>query len=237
MTPIALASTPSSDREFAPDIVEDSHLITEDDTPVDNLYTALQMPLLVDALKASWSPGRKYYAAANVGMFFTNRNPAIVPDVFLSMDIEENPGDAKAQRSYLVWERGKSPELVIEIVSNDRGGELDHKLRTYAEPFRVPHYVVWDPFGHLGEERLHVFRLTDRGYEPTTSRTFPDLGLGVTLQESPEGLPGLAWLRFTDLEGRVLLTGRERATAAEEKLAAAQAKLRELGIDPASVGL
>jgi hypothetical protein len=73
--------------DVAPDIDD---LVTEDDTPVDNLPSEKQQRLLTEPLYSSWGgPGeqRPFLAAANVGVFSQTRTPAIVPDMFLSLDV------------------------------------------------------------------------------------------------------------------------------------------------------
>src|SRR5712692_11855269 len=108
-------------------------LITEDETPVDNLPSEKQQRLLTEPLYSAWSgpgEGRPFLAAANVGVFAQVRNPAIVPDVFVSLDVEVAADWwRKEHRSYFVWEFGKPPELVLEIVSNQEGGEDGEKKR------------------------------------------------------------------------------------------------------------
>ena len=116
----ALAAPPVS--------VDIESLVTEDDTPVDNMPSEKQQRLLTEPLYSSWAGpggGRTFLAAANVGVFAEARNPAIVPDVFLSLDVQvaDNWWD-KRHRSYFVWEFGKPPELVVEIVSNREGNEV-----------------------------------------------------------------------------------------------------------------
>ncbi len=94
------------------------HLITEDETLVDNLPSEKQQRLLTEPLYSAWSgpgEGRTFLAAANVGIFAQVRNPAIVPDMFLSLDVEvAEDWWRKEHRSYFVWEFGKPPELVQE---------------------------------------------------------------------------------------------------------------------------
>ena len=108
---------------ITPDI---QSLITEDETPVDNLPSEKQQRLLTEPLYSSWTgpgEGRTFLAAANVGVFVQVRNPAIVPDMFLSLDVEvAEDWWRKEHRSYFVWEFGKPPDLVLEIVSNTEGG-------------------------------------------------------------------------------------------------------------------
>lgn len=61
-------------------------------------------------------------AEANVGIYHTDKQPPIVPDVFLSLDVQvpENWWE-KQNRCYMVWRFGKPPEVVIEITSNTEG--------------------------------------------------------------------------------------------------------------------
>jgi Uma2 family endonuclease len=51
--------------------------------------------------------------------------PAIVPDVMVSVDVQL-PDELweKKHRSYFMWEYGKPPEIVVEVVSNRKGREL-----------------------------------------------------------------------------------------------------------------
>ncbi len=87
------------------------HLVTEADTPVDNTFSEKQRRLLTEPLYSSWAGlggGRSFVAMANVGLFYAVRQPAFVPDVMLTLDVEL-PADLwpKAHRSYFVWEYGK----------------------------------------------------------------------------------------------------------------------------------
>ncbi len=89
------------------------HLIIEDNEPVDGQYSEKQMRFWTEPLYSSWRPGRPFMAFANVGLFFKNVNPAIVPDSMLSMDLQPRGNlNLKQNRTYLVWDRGKLPEVV-----------------------------------------------------------------------------------------------------------------------------
>jgi hypothetical protein len=68
-----------------PDI---SHIITEDDEPVDNLPSEKQQRLLVEPLYTANVLARPFLAAANVGVFFALNQAPVVPDVFLSLGVE-----------------------------------------------------------------------------------------------------------------------------------------------------
>ncbi|MBC6479675.1 MAG: Uma2 family endonuclease [Hormoscilla sp. GM7CHS1pb] len=206
---------------WEPDV---SNLVTEDDTPIDSWGAEKQQRLLASSIYCS-PPSQKFLAATNVGIFYTLEEPAIVPDVFLSLNvtIPENWWE-KQHRAYMVWNYGKPPELVIEIVSDKSGEELGEKLNIYAK-IGVYHYILYDPSQQLGEKLLRVHELRERRYEETDRTWLEKVGLGVTLWSGVfEGLHGV-WLRWCDRKGNVLLTGDERAQILAEKL-------RELGVDP-----
>jgi Uma2 family endonuclease len=109
-----------------PDIAQ---LVTEDDTPVDNLPSEKQQRLLVEPLYSSWDAGRPFLAASNVGIFSAVNRPPVVPDMFLSLDVQvAEDWWARQHRSYFLWEFGKPPDLVVEIVSNMEGEETGRKF-------------------------------------------------------------------------------------------------------------
>ena len=106
-----------------------ANLVTEDNEPVDNPFSAKQQRLLVEPLYSSWQPideetgePRKFYTDSNVGIFHSVYRPPIVPDAFVSMDAEfHKDWTMKEHRAYFVWEFGKVPDVVVEIVSNTKG--------------------------------------------------------------------------------------------------------------------
>ena len=187
------------------------HLVTEDDVPVDNILSEKQQRLLTEPLYSSWNPGRLFLATANVGLFFAVRQPPLVPDMLLSLDVEV-PGDwlAKEHRSYFVWEFGKVPEAVVEIVSNTEGGETTDKMMKYAQ-IGILYYAIFDPARAVQSEALKVYVLRNTRYVPCPGEWLPALGLGLVLWRGRFENWDLEWLRWCDREGRVIPTGAERA--------------------------
>ena len=193
-------------------------IVTEDDIPVDNIFSAKQARLLIGSLYASWSHprfGRRFIADGNVGVFYAFRQPPVVPDMFLSLDVVL-PADLmkKTNRSYFIWEYGKPPELVVEIVSNAEGGEeqWDGKLGTYGR-IGVGWYVVYDPGLRTGAEALRVYVLSQGQLRRTEERWFEEVGLGVVLWRGVYEGSEETWLRWCDRDGGLILTGEERAEA------------------------
>ena len=103
-----------------------SHLMIEDDTPVDHFQSAQQQRLLLEPLYSSQAVPLPFIAEANVGLFYKLKGDPIAPDVFLSLNVQRAEDYAERRdRSYFVWEFGKVPEVCIEIVSNQEGNELN----------------------------------------------------------------------------------------------------------------
>jgi len=225
---------------------EVSHLITEDDTPVDNLFSAKQQRLLVEPLYSSKPIPWPFLADANVGIFRSNRLSPIVPDAFLSLEVE--PAEdwyAKEHRSYFIWEFGKPPDVVVEVVSNTKGGEAGKKLREYAHT-HISYYVIYDPQQLIQDKLVKVYELHIGEYIPKTTDWLEKVGLGLTLWEGEfEGRQD-QWLRWCDADGNVILTGAERAEIEQERAEREQkranreqkraerlaAQLRALGVEP-----
>ena len=222
-----------------------SHLVTEDDAPVDNIPSEKQQRLLVEPLYSSWLSHMPFLAAANVAIYSSVSKPALVPDVFLSLDVQvADDFWAKEHRSYFVWEFGKPPDVVIEIVSNTKGGEASVKVREYAR-LGIPYYAIYDPQRFVQRADLAVYELRGGVYIPKRDASFRAVDLGLTLWQGVFEGKQDTWLRWCDLQGIVIPTGAERAEGermraegewmrAEREYQRAErlaAKLRELGVD------
>ncbi len=199
------------------------HLVTEDDEPVDNLFSEKQQRLLVSSIYASWQPkypdgsARLFIAASNVGLFASIHETAIVPDAFISMDVKA-PNDLlkKQNHSYMFWEFGKPPDIVIEIVSKTKGGELNQKVQKYAK-MRILYYAVYDPGSVYSSMPLTFFRLIGNEYEKIDFNFFKEIGIGLKLWEGEYEGVSATWLRWFDSENNLVMTGSE-AKDHEQKL-------------------
>lgn len=228
-------------------------IVTEDDTPVDNFQSEKQQRLLVEPLYSSWVPGVPFIAAANVGLFYALKQNPIVPDAFLSLGVDiPDDWSQKQNRSYFAWEIGKFPEVVIEVVSNRKGGELDDKKNDYAR-IGIACYAVFDPLKQLqGKDELNgsllkVWALEQKKYvELSEPLWLESVGLGLTLWEGTfEGRQDL-WLRWCDRQGQVIPTGaegreierqgreveRQRAESERQRAERLAERLRAMGVNP-----
>jgi Uma2 family endonuclease len=245
--PMVAAANARTGHSYEVDEPDESALVTEDDTPVDNIFTEKQERLLTEPLYASWSgppPGedgqpRPFAALANVGLFWSPDESPVVPDVMLSLDVRlSSDFSEKKNRSYFIWRLGKPPDVVIEVVSNREGGELGERMRRYRR-IRVAYYVVYDPEHELGKETLRTFELRGDLYVAIERPWFESVGLGLVEQEGEFENVRATWLRWCTRDGQVIPTGAERASAERARAEAAEArakrlaeKMRALGIDP-----
>jgi Uma2 family endonuclease len=235
------------------------HLVIEDNTPVDSIYSEKQMRLLTRPLYSSWSGpngDHLYLALANVGMFYGINQPPLVPDVLLSLGVKvASDMTKKENRSYFAWVFGKLPDVVMEVVSNREGGELGAKKDQYAS-IGIRYYAVWDPLAFLSSTPLQVFGLTHTGtYESLAPSWIGAVGLGLCVWHGTFEQMEADWLRWCDREGAVIPLGEERAEQeraraeqeraraekeekraekAEQRLARLEAQLRREGIEPSN---
>lgn len=239
------APTTEMPGALSPDEYPDiSHIVTEDDTPVDNFHSEKQQRLLTESLYTSWTgpgQGRSFVVSSNVGLFASITQPPLVPDVFLSLDVQiAQDWWAKRKRTYFFWEFGKPPEVVIEVVSNEVGNETTTKIHGYAR-MGIAYYAIFDPQQQVQDKLLHVYALDPgpRLYREIDPSLLEGVGLGLTVWEGVyEGREDV-WIRWLDPQGKIILTGAER-TAQERQRAEQEhqraerlaAKLRALGIDP-----
>jgi len=223
-------------------------IVTEDDAPVDNIYSAKQQKLLTETLTASWEgpgAGEPFLTAANIGLFNRPDDAAIVPDVILALGVPPlGTPKKKRNRAYFFWIVGKPPDAAFEIVSNKKGAELSSKLDKYAF-LRIPYYIVWDPFDLLKINKLRIHTLRGTSYVSGSSAFLPDIGLGVKRWTGQFDGWKAEWLRWCDRSGKLLLTGAEQRARAERagKRAAHERKradkladkLKAMGVDPETV--
>lgn len=140
------------------------------------------------------------------------------------------------RRSYVFWQEGAAPFLVVELLSpgteaEDLGQTLRDvdqpptKWQVYEQVLRVPYYGIFDRY----ENAFRLFRLVATRYQelslPDQRFWFEELSLGLGVWQGTYQATMGQWLRWYDQAGGWIETPAERS----ERLAA---QLRTLGIDP-----
>lgn len=244
----------------------------DDGEPLESQRHFYQIVLLIETLKLHWAERHDYFVGGNMFVYFSSaqikKNDFRGPDFLLATGV-----DGKRERkSWVNWEEGKSPDLVIEFLSESTAAfDREGKKKIYHDNVRVPEYFYYDPF--TGE--LAGFSLNCMEYKPIS----PDVqgriisvAAGLALTRWYGDFMGITgdWLRWETIEGELLptktefaeraqqfaetaqrLAEQERERAEQERERAEQereraeqergraerlaAKLRELGVDPATL--
>jgi Uma2 family endonuclease len=223
----------------APDIElppTQAELPDDDGIPMESARHKAQMDLLIDAL-IPWLEEREdgfiggnmfvYYSLAQV------RNKDFKgPDFFAVLGVPKGE-----RRSWVVWEEGKAPDVVIELLS-DSTSQADKNLKKliYQNQMRVPEYFWYDPFN---PDDLAGFSNNKGVYQPITANAQNQLvsqSLGLALQLWQGNYKGInaTWLRWGTLLGELLPTPeekeRQRADKAESQLLQTARNLLESGM-------
>ena len=217
---------------LAPDVTlppTQDQLPCEDGIPMETERHKLQMDLLIYSLKP-WLAQRPDggYVHGNMFVYFSMaqvRNQDFRgPDVFVVLGVP-----ARERKSWVVWEEGKSPDVVIELLSDKTAIEDKGRKKTiYQNQLKVAEYFWFDPFD---PDDWAGFELHYGVYEPIV----PDerdrlicrsLGLALVRWHGMYAGVEAVWLRWATLEGELLPTYQEALTA-EKRRAEAEAQRAE----------
>jgi Uma2 family endonuclease len=171
-----------------------------------------------------------YFTGTDLNLYYDVRHPLWHkrPDWFLSVGVPRLYESTDLRLSYVVWQEGINPFVVIELLSpgtekEDLGetqsvaGKPPTKWDVYEKILRVPYYVVFDRYVN----QLRAFRLEAERYEPLplpdNKLWIPRLNLGLRpWQGSYQGIERL-WLRWYDIDGKWIETAGERAETQERR--------------------
>ena len=210
----------------------------DDGMPMDSVRHVLQMQLLMETLRLWWADRQDFYIGGNMFVYFSLeqvRNKDFRgPDVFVVLGVPRSE-----RKSWVVWEEGKGPDVVIELLS-DSTAERDktEKKQIYQNQLRVPEYFWFDPFN---PEDWAGFALRDGVYEHLgldAMGRFVSQQLGLTLVQwqGSYNSVGAVWLRWATLEGVLLPTPQERTYLAEQRAEQAEQRAEQLAAQLRAMG-
>ncbi len=180
-------------------------------------------------------PADEMFIGTDLNLYYNVHQPLWHkrPDWFLVLGVPRSQRQQEMRWSYVVWQEGVNPFLVIELLSpgteaEDLGQTLraankpPTKWQVYEQILRIPYYVLFDRY----ENRLRVFQLVATQYQEVAvpeQRFWVEelkLGLGVWsgTYQATEGL----WLRWYDATGAWIPTAAERAEQAQQRAEQAQ---------------
>ncbi len=235
---------PESDGNFVKNFEEhpQSLLLTETITPV----------------MQQLHPDGQYAIGQDSGIYWRETDPpergAEAPDWFYVPDVSPRL-DGQIRRSYVLWREYIPPLIALEFASGDGSEGRDNtplakltdkdqkpgKFWVYSRIIRIPYYGIYS----VVDGSLEMFHLTDFTYHPMTPNAYghypiPQMQVAIGIwQGAYLNYPEQPWLRWWDLYGNLLLTGREqveleRLKTEQERQRADRlaAYLRDQGIDP-----
>ncbi|MEH2107946.1 Uma2 family endonuclease [Nostoc sp.] len=223
----------------APDIQlppTQAELPYDDGIPMESACHKAQMDLLIDALIPWLSEREDGFIGGNMFVYYSLaqvRNKDFKgPDFFAVLGVPKGE-----RRSWVVWEEGKAPDVVIELLS-DSTAQADKNLKKliYQNQMRVPEYFWYDPFN---PDDLAGFSNEKGVYQPIAANAQNQLvsqSLGLALQLWQGNYKGInaTWLRWAMSLGDLLPTPeekeRQRADKAESQLLQTARNLLESGM-------
>jgi Uma2 family endonuclease len=207
-----------------------AELPDSDDLPVDNELQILIPNLLLAILATIWQSRDDWYFGINMGIYYEPSKNAIVPDGFMSLDVERFVGE-NGRSSYVLWEEdGIPPIFALEVVSQTYNGEYEQKKKDYAE-LGILYYAIYAPTRlRRKRQRLEVYRLIDGQYilQPGDTIWMPEIDLGIGREQGIYQGRVREWLYWYDENGKRYITP-------EEQLQNLLARLQQQGIDPNTI--
>lgn len=180
------------------------------------------------------------FTATDLNLYYDSRHTLWHkrPDWFLVLDNTPSTDQETLRWSYVIWQEGVIPYLVVELLSpgtetEDLGltqrklGKPPTKWEVYEQILHIPYYVVYDRY----QNRLRAFRLQGARYQeqllPDRRIWFNELNLGLGLWQGiydrREGL----WLRWYDAQGNWIPTPSEQLQERDEELEQKEQELEQ----------
>jgi Uma2 family endonuclease len=201
------------------------------------------MVSLITALRWRYRDEPLVYVSGNLLFYYVEGDPrkCTAPDCFVVKGV---PGHDR--RTYLLWEEGVAPCVVIEVTSRStRRQDTREKRELYAR-LGIREYFLFDPLEEYLRPSMQGLRLAGGEYveispEPDGSLTSTQLGLKLSRAGSRlrlwDPVTGAEVMddqrraeteqRRAEVEGRRAETEQRRAETAEAELARLRALLRQ----------
>ena len=161
-------SATSLNEPIVPDIIlppTQDELPCDDGEPMETARHRLQMEVLVNTLQPWLDQRGNGFAGGNMFVYFSPEQVRHYdfkgPDVFVVLDVAP-----KERKSWVVWEEGKGPDVIIELLSASTAKyDKGEKKAIYQNRLRAPEYYWFDPFN---AEDWAGFALCEGIYQPLT---------------------------------------------------------------------
>jgi Uma2 family endonuclease len=201
----------------------------DDGEPMETQRHKMQMDLLIETLYPWLEARDNGYIGGNMFIYYSSdqlKNQDFKgPDFFAVLDVPKTE-----RKSWVVWEEGKAPDIVIELLSESTAKQdKTTKKLVYQNQMRVPEYFWYDPFN---PQDWQGFRLVGGSYqalELDSSDRYLSEKLNLALvrwQGDYQGVDTM-WLRWITLDGQLLPTKTELVQQAQSQARQAQNQARQ----------
>ena len=213
----------------------ENELPYSDGIPMESQLHVMQMQLLAETLEEHFLD-QDVYVGSNMFVYFSPDQVKTEDfrgqDVFVALNVSK-----RVRKSWVVWEEGKAPDVVIELISKStsKTDKIKKKL-IYQNQLRVAEYYWYDPYSY----DWAGFRLESGIYSPIFVDKFDrlvsqklDLAL-IRWQGNYRNVES-TWLRWIDKHNNLLLTRgenglrqaeQERVRTEQERVRAEQERVR-----------
>jgi hypothetical protein len=232
---------PLSAKDFLPTMY-DLPSENPEETGLPDEFHFLQPQLLRETFFPPHFPKDQRFIATDLNLYYDVHHPLWYkrPDWFAVVGVSRLYEQQELRLSYVVWQEGVNPFVVVEFISpgtekEDLGKTLRDanqpptKWEVYERVLRVPYYLVFDRY----TDQLRAFQLQGSSYSELEINQLRvwlndiELGIGLWIGDY-QGIER-QWLRWYDAAGNWILTPEERERRRAERLAE---QLRALGVEP-----
>jgi Putative restriction endonuclease len=226
-TPIKKRNPTIEDFKFRDGLPTAEELPDSDGKPVDSELQELIPGLLKAILIDLWDDRPNWLFSIDMGFYYHPDKPAIAPDGFLALGVEEIE-DECLRSSYVLWDEKVIPLFALEIVSKTPGKEQTKKFEIY-QSIGILYYLVYAPL-RKRKARFQLYKLIDGDYvlqsDGQQPYWMPEIGLAIGSEQWLYHRSQREWLFWYNQNNLRYPTPTERAKAASEqaKAASEQAK-------------
>lgn len=208
-------------------------------------FHLLQPELLRLTFRPPEISSNEIFVASDMNLYYDVRHPLWQkrPDWFAVLGVSRLYEEKDFRLSYVVWQEGVFPYVVVELISpgteqEDLGKSLRDvnkpptKWEVYEQVLRIPYYFVFDRYKNefrsfgLVKNRYEELKITGQGV------WLPEAKLGLGLWHGTHQGITRDWLRFYNEQGEWVLTPEEqernRANHLESLLAQYKKQFGEL---------
>jgi len=210
-----------------------AELPCDDGVPMETQRHKFQMDILIDTIQPWLEQRTDGYVGGNMFVYYSlaqlKNQDFRGPDFFAVL------GVPKTERlSWVVWEEGKPPDVVIELLSESTASnDKNAKKLIYQNQMRVSEYFWYDPFN---PDDFAGFDLNSGTYQQIALNEKNQLVskvLNLSLVRWQGNYRGVdaTWLRWATLDGELFPTSQEMVGITQQRAEKAELQLRQVAIN------